>query len=250
MYTITEFSSKTGVSNRTLRFYEELGLLLPKERNQSGHRIYGMDELSRLQLIQSLKFTGYSLQEIKDLISNKQFNSDSFKGSLSFQRKIMMEKKAEIEDALNTIEKLDRLIDDGHEIHSDFITSIIYAAVNEEKQSEWLQNNFDSKLVNPESDDFNAEEMEQVWLDLQADIQKLMKENVSPESESAQAVFLKLGDTLKNLMPNAVDEEQLKTLEADLENAEDMDFSTPDFWSQKEIEYIEQIMKAMEEKYK
>src|SRR5690625_226195 len=145
MYTITEFSSKTGVSNRTLRFYEELGLLLPKERNQSGHRIYGMDELSRLQLIQSLKFIGYSLQEIKDLISNKQFNSDSFKGSLSFQRKIMMEKKAEIEDALNTIEKLDRLIDDGHEIHSDFITSIIYAAVNEEKQSEWLQNNLDRK---------------------------------------------------------------------------------------------------------
>src|SRR5699024_11898608 len=104
------------------------------------------------------------------------FNSDSFKGSLSFQRKIMMEKKAEIEDALNTIEKLDRLIDDGHEIHSDLITSIIYAAVNEEKQSEWLQNNFNSKLVNPESDDFNAEEMEQVWLDLQADIQKLRKE--------------------------------------------------------------------------
>ena len=92
MYTITEFSSKTGVSNRTLRFYEELGLLLPKERNQSGHRIYGMDELSRLQLIQSLKFIGYSLQEIKDLISNKQFNSDSL-GFTVFQRKIMMEKR-------------------------------------------------------------------------------------------------------------------------------------------------------------
>lgn len=250
MFTITEFSSKTGVSNRTLRFYEELELLMPKERNDSGHRIYGMEELSKLQFIQSLKFIGYSLQEIKELINSKQFNGHSFKDSLSFQRKIMIEKKAEIDEALNTIDKLDRLIEDGHDMHSDFITSMIYATVNEEKQSEWFQSNFESKLVNPDSDDFDAEEMEQVWLDLQTDIQKLMKENVSPESESAQAVFLKLGDTLKNLMPDSIDEEQLKILEKDLENADDIDFAAPDFWSQGEVEYIEQIMKAMEENYK
>ena len=248
MYTITEFSSKTGVSNRTLRFYEELGLMMPKERNDSGHRIYGMEELSKLQFIQSLKFIGYSLQEIKELISNYQFNAESFKDSLSFQRKIMTEKKAEIDKALDTIDKLDQLINDGHDMHSNFITSIIYATVNEEKQSEWFQNNFESKLVNPVgSDDFDAEEMEQIWLDIQADIQRLMKENISPESESAQAVFLKLGETLKDMMPGSIDEEQLKLLEKDLENAEEMDFAAPSFWSQEEIEYIEQIMKAMEE---
>lgn len=248
MYTITEFSLKTGVSNRTLRFYEELGLMMPKERNDSGHRIYSMDELSKLQFIQSLKFIGYSLQEIKELINNEQFNAESFKDSLSFQRKIMTEKKAEIDKALNTIDKLDQLINDGHDMHSDFITSIIYATVNEEKQSEWFQNNFESKLVNPVgSDDFDAEEMEQMWLDIQADIQRLMKENISPESESAQAVFLKLGETLKDMMPGSIDEEQLKLLEKDLENTEEMDFAAPSFWSQEEIEYIEQIMKAMEE---
>lgn len=250
MYTITEFSSKTGVSNRTLRFYEELELLMPKERNDSGHRMYGMEELSKLQFIQSLKFIGYSLQEIKDLINNEQFDAESFKGSLSFQRKIMIEKKAEIDEALNTIDKLDQLIDDGHDMHSDFITSIIYATVNEEKQSEWFRNNFDSVLVNPESSDFDAEEMEQTWLGLQTDIQKLMKENVPPESESAQAVFLKLGETLKNLMPDSIDEDQLKLLEEELEDAEDIDFAAPDFWSPEEIRYIEQIMKAMEENHK
>lgn len=250
MYTITEFSSKTGVSNRTLRFYEELELLMPKERNASGHRTYGMNELSKLQFIQSLKFIGYSLQEIKELINDKQFNSDSFKDSLSFQRKIMIEKKAEIDEALNTIDKLDRLIDDGHDMHSDFITSIIYATINEEKQGEWIHNNFDGKLVNPEPDDFDAEEMQQLWLDLQRDIQKLMKENVSAESEMAQSVFLKLGETLKDLMPDDLDEEQLKMLEEDLESTRDMDFAVPDFWSQEEVEYMEAIMKAMEEKYK
>lgn len=250
MYTITEFSSKTGVSNRTLRFYEELGLLMAKDRNDSGHRIYGMEELSKLQFIQSLKFIGYSLQEIKDLINNQQVNANSFKDSLSFQRKIMNEKKAEIEEALNTIDKLDQLIDEGHDMHSDFITSIIYAAANKDKQGEWFRNNFESRLVNPESDDFDTDEMEQVWLDLQKDIQKLMHENVPPESENAQAVFLKLGGALKNMMPDIVDEEQLKTLEEDLENAEGMDFAAPDFWSQEENEYIEQIMKAMEDNYK
>lgn len=250
MYTITEFSTKTGVSNRTLRFYEELGLLMPKDRNTSGHRIYGMDELSRLQFIQSLKFIGYSLQEIKELIDTKQFNAGSFKDSLAFQRKIMIEKKAEIEDALNTIDKLDRLFDDGHDMHSDFITSIIYADANKDKQSEWFRNNFDSKLVSPESSDFDAEEMEAVWLDLQKDIQKLMNENVPPESEHAQAIFLKLGSTLKDLMADEMNEEQLKILEKDLKNAEEADFSAPDFWSHKEIEYIERIMTAMENNYK
>lgn len=250
MYTITEFSSKTGVSNRTLRFYEELELLMPKERNDRDIRVYGMEELSKLQFIQSLKFIGYSLQEIKDLMNNEQFDAESFKDSLSFQRKIMIEKKAEIDEALNTIDKLDQLIDDGHDMHSDFITSIIYATVNEEKQSEWFRDNFASDLVNPESADFDAEEMEQLWLGLQADIQKLMKENVPPESESAQSVFLKLGETLKSLMPDSIDEAQLKLLEEELEDAEDIDFATPDFWSPEEVRYSEQIMKAMEENHK
>lgn len=65
MYTIGEFGAKTGFSTRTLRFYEELGILYPSKRNESGHRLYGLEELAILQRIQSLKFIGYSLQKSK-----------------------------------------------------------------------------------------------------------------------------------------------------------------------------------------
>lgn len=69
-FTISEFGRRARITVRTLRFYEEIGLLIPAQQNSSGHRLYGLAELAKLQLIQSLKFLGYSLQEIKNLIGN------------------------------------------------------------------------------------------------------------------------------------------------------------------------------------
>ena len=58
---------KTGVSARTLRYYEELGLLPGVRRRAGGRRVYGGDELERLRFIQRLKALGLTLAEIKQL---------------------------------------------------------------------------------------------------------------------------------------------------------------------------------------
>jgi len=58
---------KTGVSARTLRYYEELGLLPGVRRRAGGRRVYGRDELERLRFIQRLKALGLTLAEIKQL---------------------------------------------------------------------------------------------------------------------------------------------------------------------------------------
>lgn len=57
----------TGLSARTVRYYEELGLLPSVRRRAAGRRVYGADELERLRFIQRLKKLGLSLAEIKDL---------------------------------------------------------------------------------------------------------------------------------------------------------------------------------------
>jgi len=57
----------TGLSARTLRYYEELGLLPGVRRRAGGRRVYGADEVERLRFIQRLKALGLSLADIKDL---------------------------------------------------------------------------------------------------------------------------------------------------------------------------------------
>jgi DNA-binding transcriptional MerR regulator len=64
---IADVQRETGLSARTLRYYEELGLLPGIRRRAGGRRVYGPDEIERLRFIQRLKRLGLSLAEIKEL---------------------------------------------------------------------------------------------------------------------------------------------------------------------------------------
>ncbi len=64
---IGEVCERLGVSARTVRYYEELGLLPGVRRRAGGRRVYGADELERLRFIQRLKALGLSLAEIREL---------------------------------------------------------------------------------------------------------------------------------------------------------------------------------------
>jgi DNA-binding transcriptional MerR regulator len=67
LLSIAQVREKTGVSARTLRYYEELGLLPGVRRRAGGRRVYGRDELERLRFIQRLKTLGLTLAEVKQL---------------------------------------------------------------------------------------------------------------------------------------------------------------------------------------
>jgi DNA-binding transcriptional MerR regulator len=66
-FTISEVGAATGLSARTVRYWEELGLLPGVRRRAGGRRVYGSDELERLRFIQRLKALGLSLAEVKEL---------------------------------------------------------------------------------------------------------------------------------------------------------------------------------------
>ena len=64
---IRDVCERTGLSARTVRYYEEVGLLAGTRRRAAGRRVFGEDELQRLAFIQRLKALGLSLAEIKEL---------------------------------------------------------------------------------------------------------------------------------------------------------------------------------------
>lgn len=64
---ISQICRQSGLSARTVRYYEELGLLPNVHRHSGGRRVYGPDEIERLLFIQRLKALGLSLSEIKQL---------------------------------------------------------------------------------------------------------------------------------------------------------------------------------------
>lgn len=65
---IGEFAEQAGVTPRTIRYYEDLGLLGPNEREGHGFRYYTDTELTRLKKIDALKQLGLSLEEIGEVL--------------------------------------------------------------------------------------------------------------------------------------------------------------------------------------
>ncbi|MCB0407384.1 MAG: MerR family transcriptional regulator, partial [Bdellovibrionales bacterium] len=77
---IGQFSKKSGVTQRALRVYEELGLLVCEKRSESGYRIYDESQLERASQIKKFKHLGFTLEQIKALlISDSSLNSEKLK---------------------------------------------------------------------------------------------------------------------------------------------------------------------------
>ena len=66
---IGEVAEHTGLSLRTIRYYEEVGLISPSARTQGGFRLYTEPDVARLNLVKRMKPLGFSLGEMRDLLS-------------------------------------------------------------------------------------------------------------------------------------------------------------------------------------
>ncbi len=71
---IGELAKQTGLSIRTLHYYDAIELLSPSNRNESGHRLYNDQDIIRLQHILSLRQLGFSLSEIHECLENPEFS--------------------------------------------------------------------------------------------------------------------------------------------------------------------------------
>ncbi|MBA4145294.1 MAG: MerR family transcriptional regulator, partial [Cytophaga sp.] len=73
-YSVKELSEIAGVSVRTLHLYDEIGLLKPSTRTEARYRLYGENELLRLQQILFYKELGISLEEIRSILDDPEFD--------------------------------------------------------------------------------------------------------------------------------------------------------------------------------
>jgi MerR family transcriptional regulator, thiopeptide resistance regulator len=74
LWKVGDLAKLTGLTLRTLRFYDQIGLFSPSAHSDSGHRLYNEADLSRLQQILSLKDLGLSLEEIKSVVTGGHFS--------------------------------------------------------------------------------------------------------------------------------------------------------------------------------
>ncbi|WP_442602423.1 MerR family transcriptional regulator [Paenibacillus sp. KN14-4R] len=71
---IGDLANLTGLTVRTLRFYDQIGLFSPSGQTESGHRLYSESDLSRLHQILSLKELGLSLEQVKSVLTGGQIS--------------------------------------------------------------------------------------------------------------------------------------------------------------------------------
>ena len=74
LLSVSEVSRFTGISVRTLRYYDEIGLLPPTEVTQAGYRLYDEEALYRLQCILLYRELEFSLKEISELMGSGDFD--------------------------------------------------------------------------------------------------------------------------------------------------------------------------------
>ncbi len=72
---IGELARRTGISVRALRHYDEIALLSPSQRSEKGYRLYTPQDIARLGQIQSLRYVGFSLSEIRLCLNADNFSS-------------------------------------------------------------------------------------------------------------------------------------------------------------------------------
>ncbi len=100
-YSIRKLAKLAGVSPRTLRYYEELGLLSPK-RISNGYRVYGQKEVDRLQQILFYRELGLPLEQIEKILSSKDYDAA---GALNSHLLALKARKKQIEALIATVEK-------------------------------------------------------------------------------------------------------------------------------------------------
>ncbi len=103
MMTVKQVSSLTGISVRTLQFYDEIGLFRPTEVTAAGYRLYDDAALETLQQILFFKELDFTLKEIKAIMENPQFDKAA---AFEKQRELILIKRDRLNALLKLLDKL------------------------------------------------------------------------------------------------------------------------------------------------
>lgn len=172
----------TGLTVRTLHHYDEIGLLRPSGRTSSGHRLYGVQEVRRLQRITSLRQLGLPLDEIRRCLEHPGYGLAEV---LEMQRE-RLERQIDRQTAL--LDRISRLIErvrSSDDPHIDELTGAIRMTTEYEKyytpeQMEQLESR--ARTIGPE----RIQQVQKEWRQLFAAFGRAMEDGLDPAAPEVQ----------------------------------------------------------------
>lgn len=105
MKTISQVAELTGVSTRTLQYYDEIGLLNPSELTQSGYRLYNDEALQKLQQILFFKELGFKLKEISEILQKPDFDKIA---TFKKQKELLLLKRNRTDRLIQLLDRLEK----------------------------------------------------------------------------------------------------------------------------------------------
>jgi len=211
-YRVGQVAALTGVSIRALHHYDSIGLLHPSERLHSGHRLYSSADLLKLQQILTLRYLGFELRQIGDLLHRTDFDVVA---SLRIQRGLVRDRVSELE----RIEaSLNRLLDDrlaGGEWNWRVVTEASVAVQRGlEQKGTKMSDYYTPEQIRQQAGDLargaRGEELrglERQWRELLSDVH--LNLDLPPESAKAQELAARWAGIHERARPLLQSDEKL-----------------------------------------
>jgi len=145
MKTVNELAKITGLSKRTIRYYDQINLLKPEVISESGYRLYGNKSLEILQQILIFRELSVPLEDIKEILDNKQLDKLQL---LKSHKQLLILKRDHLNDVISLV---DKIIDngDGKMSFEEFNINKIEQTM---KHNHEFLKNYDKSLYNKDFD--------------------------------------------------------------------------------------------------
>lgn len=188
---VRQFAAETGITVRTLHVYDRLGLLKPAKRTRSGYRLYGESELERLEQILALRFVGFSLEQIKELLSESRW---PLVVALRMQREIIAQQKRRFESAIDAIEHAEQALLDDESIDRWETLRTVMENFRMSNDWNWTQEYYSEEArakiaeMRENTPKEVVEQGQRDWAALIAEVEEAASAGVDPKSARAQAL--------------------------------------------------------------
>lgn len=196
LYQASEFARVAGVTVRALHHYDRIGLLKPSGHTSAGYRLYSERDFIMLQQIVTLKFIGFSLSQIKDLLNRGPMDLPN---ALRLQREILETKREYLDKAVKAIEKAERAIASGDGLDGEAFAKIC-EVINMQNDWDWVKKYYTKEQLEELAGRWSPEIQERAerdWAVLLKDVKEAIAEGVDPASDRAQKLAARWSDLIE-----------------------------------------------------
>ncbi len=143
-YSSGQFAKKAQVSLRTIRFYDKKNILKPAYVNPNGARFYTDSDFVRLQQILLLKYLGFSLDEIREMVIDEHF----LLNNLHIQQKLVQERLEQMQMVMGALEDTTRALETNNEIDWSSMLNLIHlTGIEQSLKNQYLNaNNISARI--------------------------------------------------------------------------------------------------------